>query len=209
MIDRFKSRPYSNKKPLNLSKVDAMDRFEILKLAASKELKQKDISEMFNIRTSSVSKLVSDFRCSGSTILKRQKREINSQYKDKIISEIVTRLIASSKSIWSAKQIKQAVYQQYGLKVSIKQVIKVLKQSFKMTSRKVRRIPYPGNFEQNKVLRCLYAKTMLKLYDSDTRVINIDETTIISSQYFQRRWKCKGMINTTSDKTFSQKLNVI
>ena len=74
---------------------------------------------------------------------------------------------------------ERAVFKKHGERVFIKPVIKILKNNFSMTCRKLRRIPYPGNFEHNKVLRSFYAQTILKLYDSDTRIVNIDETTLI------------------------------
>lgn len=54
----------------------------------------------------------------------------------------------------------------------------VLKTKFHLSYKKIRRIPFTGNSERNKVLRSLYAQKMLKVYQSVKRVINVDESWI-------------------------------
>ena len=54
----------------------------------------------------------------------------------------------------------------------------VLKTKFNLSYKKIRRIPFTGNLERNKVLRSLYAQKMLSVYLSGKRVINVDESWI-------------------------------
>ena len=44
--------------------------------------------------------------------------------------------------------------------------------------RKIKRVPFQGNSERNRVLRCLYAQSMLNVYKEYERVINVDESWI-------------------------------
>ena len=54
----------------------------------------------------------------------------------------------------------------------------MLKKKFRLSYKKIRRIPFSGNSERSKVLRSLYAQEMLRVYQSGKRVINVDESWI-------------------------------
>ena len=88
-------------------------------------------------------------------------------------------------------------------------VLDVLKGSHNLSYRKIKRVPFQGNSERCRVLRSLYARKMLTLYQSPQRVINIDESWIPEADFRRRRWKRRGMINTAPDKLLSQKVNII
>ena len=85
----------------------------------------------------------------------------------------------------------------------------MLKNQFRLSYRKIKRVPFTGNSERNRVMRSLYAQKMLQVYQSDQRVINVDESWIPSADFHQRRWKRRGMLNTAPDKALSQKINII
>ena len=95
------------------------------------------------------------------------------------------------------------------MKANVKAVRDVLKQDHKLSYRKIKRIPFQGNSERCKVLRSLYAQKMLPIYETSQRVINIDESWLNEADFRGRRWKGRGMLNTASDKVFSQKINII
>ena len=95
------------------------------------------------------------------------------------------------------------------MKVNVKAVRDVLKQDHKLSYRKIKRVPFQGNSERCKVLRSLYAQKMLPIYETSQRVINIDESWLNEADFRGRRWKGRGMLNTASDKVFSQKINII
>ena len=63
-----------------------------------------------------------------------------------------------------------------GLSVSATVVRLVMKRQFSLSYRKIKRVPFQGNKERNRVLRSLYAQQMLQVYKTGTRVINIDES---------------------------------
>ena len=95
------------------------------------------------------------------------------------------------------------------MKANVKAVRDVLKQDHKLSYRKIKRVPFQGNSERCKVLRSLYAQKMLPIYETSQRVINIDESWLNEADFRGRRWKGRGMLNTASDKVFSQKINII
>jgi len=66
-------------------------------------------------------------------------------------------MMNEKRSIWSAKQVKDIVKEQVGLKVSAFKVLNVLKNKMKLSYRRVKRVPFAGNSERNKALRNLYA----------------------------------------------------
>ena len=57
-------------------------------------------------------------------------------------------------------------------------VLQVLKDKLHLRYKAIKRVPFTGNLERNKVLRSLYAQKMLGVYSSVSRVINIDESWI-------------------------------
>ena len=65
-----------------------------------------------------------------------------------------------------------------GIKVTRHRVLHVLKDKLHLRYRTIKRVPFTGNLERNKVLRSLYAQKMLGVYSSVYRVINIDESWI-------------------------------
>ena len=67
-------------------------------------------------------------------------------------------------SIWSVKHVQSLVKSSFGLSVSAYAVQKMLKEKFSFSYRKIKRVPFQGNSERNKVLRSLYAQKMLQVY---------------------------------------------
>ena len=78
-----------------------------------------------------------------------------------------------------------------------------------LSYRKIKRVPFQGNSERNRVLRSLYSQQMLSVYEQYERVINVDESWIPQADFHNRRWKRRGMLNTAPDKVLSQKINII
>ncbi len=87
-------------------------------------------------------------------------------------------MIVTKQSIWSTKLIQDLVKDESGCTVSSYTIRQVLKTKFNLSYKKIRRIPFTGNLERNKVLRSLYAQKMLEVYQSGKRVINVDESWI-------------------------------
>ena len=51
--------------------------------------------------------------------------------------------------------------EQTGLKVSKPKVLNVMKTKLRLSYRQIKRVPFAGNLERNKVLRSIYAQKML------------------------------------------------
>ena len=89
------------------------------------------------------------------------------------------------------------------------EVSKVLKDDFKMSYRKLKKVSFHGNSERCKVTRMLYAKKMLSLLDEGKRIINIDETWLPHLDFRYKRWRKRGEINTISSTTLQPTVNMI
>ena len=92
------------------------------------------------------------------------------------------------------------VKQDFDLTVSAYYVLDVLKKKFRLSYRKIRRVPFSGNSERNLVLRSLYAQRMLPLYHSKKRIINVDESWIVAADFHYKSWKRRGMLNSAPEK---------
>ena len=93
--------------------------------------------------------------------------------------------------------------------VSAYYVLDVLKKKFRLSYRKIRRVPFSGNSERNLVLRSLYAQKMINVYHSKRRVINVDESWIPAADFHYKSWKRRGMLNSAPEKALIQKINII
>ena len=74
-------------------------------MAASKERTHKEIGELFNVRTSTVSSLTSALKRSKSTIVKRRTKELMKAISQEAVVHVVRRMISEKQSIWSMKLI--------------------------------------------------------------------------------------------------------
>ena len=108
--------------------------------------------------------MASALKRSKSTIVKcRVKELIRSRNQEAIIS-VVRRMIKEKQSIWFMKLIQGLVKEESNCVVSVYMIRGVLKTEFNLSYKKIRRIPFTGNLERNKVLRSLYAQKMLEVY---------------------------------------------
>ena len=178
-------------------------------MAAKKIRTHKEIGDLFNVQHTVVTQLASAFKRSKPNIVKRRVQELKRAHDQVAIISVVRGLVTKRCSIWNVKQIQALVKEATGLKVSTFRVLGVLKNQFKLSYRKIKRVPFTGNLERNRVMRSLYAQKMLQVYESEQRVINVDESWIPSADFHQRRWKRRGMLNTAPDKALSQKINII
>jgi hypothetical protein len=96
--------------------------------------------------------------------VKKKDAELQRVKKEAAITKVILGAMASSESIWNAKQIQIEANKLTNVKISIKTVLWVLKKKFKMSYRRIKRVAHAGNSEQNKVLRFLYSLKMIQLY---------------------------------------------
>ena len=90
-----------------------------------------------------------------------------------------------------------------------RQVSKIMKTHLNMTFTQIKRVSLPGNSVRCKVLRSLYAQSILPLYKSGRHLINIDESWLGISSFQARSWNFRGEGNTRSDRVLGNKVNLI
>ena len=161
------------------------------------------------MRPKVVTQLSSALKRSKPTIAKRRTRELQKSLTEAVVISVISSMLESKRPMYSAKQIQGLVKEHHDCKVSLYVILKVLKEKFRFSYRKIKRVPFSGNSERNKVLRHLYARKMLEVYQSGPRIINVDESWVPAADFHQRRWKRRGMLNTAPDKTLTQKVNII
>lgn len=118
-------------------------------------------------------------------------------------------MIDEKRSIWSVNVVKSVAESRLQCKVQKHMINRVMKEDFDLSYKQVRRIPFQGNIERNKVMRFGYAKRMLEVYQVGKRVINIDESWLAHADFHQKRWSRRGLRNTAADKKLSKKVNII
>ena len=75
------------------------------------------------------------------------------------------------------------------LDYSVRQIRSVLRESFNMRYRVLKKVEYQGNSERCLVTRMLYAKKMFQLLKQGSRIINIDETWLPHLDFRNKKWR--------------------
>ena len=122
---------------------------------------------------------------------------------------MVKTLLKDHRSVWTAAQVQEKVTKDFNLTVSRAMTLRILKSKFRLSYRKIKRVPFQGNSERCKVLRCMWAKEFFRILERGDRVITIDETWLPSTDYRTKRWKQRGMLNTLGDASMGYKVNLI
>ena len=94
---------------------------------------------------------------SKSMFLRKRDIELRKNQQLRLIMATIDNKISTKESIWSVRSIIQQIKSCTGISVSIKNVIKVMKERYRLGYRKIKRVSLAGNSEQNRVLRSLYA----------------------------------------------------
>ena len=96
--------------------------------------------------------------------MKLRTKELRRVQREAAVISVVRKMIVEKQSIWSIKLIQDLVKNETGCIVPAYMTRSILKKEFDLSYKKIRRIPFTGNLERNKVLRSLYAQKMLKVY---------------------------------------------
>ena len=97
--------------------------------------------------------------------------------------------LETGRHIWTTQQIKSHLLEELQLDYSARQIRGVLRNSFNMRYRVLKKVEYQGNSERCLVTRMLYAKKMLELLKSGARIINIDETWLPHLDFRNKKWR--------------------
>ena len=149
-----------------MRQLSAETRVKITKMAATKMRTHREIGDIFNVPTRVVSYLSSTTKRGKSVIAKRRGRELARSQTQAVLIAVVGQMIEDRQSIWNVKQIQGLVKEKHDLAVPANLVLAVLKKQFRLSYRKIKRVPYSGNTERSKALRSLYAQKMLAVYQS-------------------------------------------
>ena len=88
-------------------------------------------------------------------------------------------------------------------------VIASLKAEYGLSYRRIKRVPFAGNSEKNRVLRSLYAQKMLQIYSQGRHVVNIDETWVPETDFRRRCWNARGGANSMAEQSMGHRVNMI
>ena len=78
-----------------------------------------------------------------------------------------------------------------------------------MKYKKIKKIPFSGNSERNLILRQEFAKRMIKLFEQDEEIINIDETWISQTDFRRRKWRISGTTNSLPNPIVNPRISLI
>ena len=97
--------------------------------------------------------------------------------------------LETGRHIWTAQQLRCRLQEEQHLDYPLHQIRHVLRDSFSMRYRVLKKVEYQGNSERCLVTRMLYAKKMLELLKSGARIINIDETWLPHLDFRNKKWR--------------------
>lgn len=60
-----------------------------------------------------------------------------------------------------------------------------------MRYKKIKRIAFQGNAEKNLVLRQRFGMKLIELLHAGKRIINVDETWLVDTQFTRSKWQIK------------------
>ena len=89
--------------------------------------------------------------------MKLRTKELKKAHREAAVISVVRKMIVEKQSIWSVKLVQDLVKNEYDCTVPAHLICSILKKKFNLSYKKIRRIPFTGNLERNKVLRSLYA----------------------------------------------------
>lgn len=138
----------------------------------------------------------------------RTKQDQKKHLQDVVVAE--TRgLLRQQKIINKASVVKHIVEENYGLLVQDQQICKIFRQQLGLRFKKVHRIAFKGNAEKNLVLRQQFGIRFLELLQSGKRVINVDETWIVDTQFIRSKWQEKGSNHSQAAKKVTPRIAMI
>ena len=198
-IDRVLNEPKSEVQPrdvlvparrrrLNVSQVSNSTLSAIVEQYRRRDHRLSDLSQMYNVTPNLVKNLVRDpDSATGylATLLGKRDR------KSRLLREVTHQaemLVEQGRNIWRASQVREAVRSGDGGAPTDAFVAKVLRNHLHMRYKKVKRTPYPCNWDINVVKRQRYSETMVQLLQAGKRVLCIDETALVVSDNRQRKW---------------------
>ena len=110
------------------------------------------------------------------------------------------KILKKNKDMHKSDEVKALSKAEYGQESSNYQICKVFRNELGLKYKMSKKITFQGNSERNLVLRQQFAIEMLKLLDSKKRILNVDESSIVSLTFPRKKWKQHGTTNSIPHK---------
>ena len=201
--------PKRKRRPLRA--LSAATRLEIVRLASTTRHTCQEIALLYDVKVQTVYDLNKHAKKQQHqrSFVNKKEKELRQTRSTLAIIDAIADTIDKKETIWTLKQMQDKVSTQAGLKVSLHNVAKILKNEFDLSHRKIRRVPFQGNSERCLVLRQLYARKMLQLYSEGYHILNIDESWIPSEDFRRSCWYTRGDLNSLPERSIGFKINMI
>ena len=166
-------------------------------------------AKLCNVKPALVCQLVKKVRLAKhSYAAVSEKKDQKQLRKDELVGQ-VQEYIESGQHVWTAEQVRSHLLKTKELDYPVQLVRDVLRNTFNMRYRVLKKVEYRGNSERCLVTRMHYAKKVLELLKSGVRIVNIDETWLPHFDYRSKKWRQRGEQNTVSYKPLSHRVSMI
>jgi hypothetical protein len=135
--------------------------------------------------------LVRDHEKQPGKLRETKDREKEQAEQREAIKDVVLTMQEKGQALTSKKVVSDAVREETGLVVGAKIVREVLRTDLNLSYLKAKKLNPQVNADRALVLRQQYALEMLKLLNSNKRVINVDETWLNETSHTRRTWAPK------------------
>ena len=126
-----------------------------------------------------------------------------------VIKKVVTGMLENSITIVKADTVVEQVRKKENVEVTAHQVKTVMKDELGLGYRLAKKVPVQANEMRCLVLRQQYAMAMLSLLQNGTRILNIDETWVSSTNFTRMMWCPPQTTATMSAKPISYRISMI
>ena len=152
-------------------------------------MSHKEVALEHSIKVPLVSRLVQQARKDRNFLAEMLEKESNRELTSLAIARRANVILEQGGNIWKAGHLLGPLNYNDGVSTTVQAVRKVLRHDLGLRFRKVKTIPYQGNMQRCLVLRQKYALTMIEILLSGKRVLNIDETFLISTDFRRCKWR--------------------
>ena len=189
--------------------LSAATRLEITRLASTTKYSCQELALLYNVKVQTVYDLKKDAKRHQKYFVNKKQKELLQERNRSAIISAISDSIEERETIWTLKQIQQKASAHTSTQVSINSVAKIIKNEFKLSYRKIKRVPFQGNSERCLVLRQLYARKMFQLHNEGYHILNIDESWIPSEDFRRGCWFARGDVNSMAERSIGFKVNMI
>ena len=118
-------------------------------MAVKRELTYEEIAIQFKVKVQLIRDLVKSLKKNKTLFINKKKIEIRNKQQKKAIAIAIENRLRSKESIWSAKDLADQLKRDHGLKVSHKFILRIMRDEYRLSYRKIKRVPFTGNSESN------------------------------------------------------------